>query len=55
MHIFQIYLLQSSTNILEQSKGIKQNWTGAKDIDNCICLIFDHFYKSFVSVRKTGL
>ena len=48
------YLLQSWTKYLEQSKEIKQNLTGTENFDNCFCVIFDCYYKSFISAKKTG-
>ena len=30
---------------MEQSKEIKQNWTGAENFDNCFCVISDCYYK----------
>ena len=35
---------------LEQSKEIKQNWTGAENFDNIFCLFFNNFSCSFSSV-----
>ena len=43
--------LQSWTKHLEQSREIKQNWTGTGNLDNCPCLIFDHYYKHLISGR----
>ena len=46
--------LQSCTKYLDQSKNIKQNWTGAEISDNSFCVIFGRCYISFISGRKTG-
>ena len=43
-------VLQPRKKYLEQSKEIKQNWTGAENFDNIFCLFFDNFSCSFSSV-----
>ena len=45
--------LQSWTKKLEQSKEVKQNWTGAENFENYFCLDFQVYYKSFIFGRKT--
>ena len=37
-------VLQSWKKNLEQSKEIKQNWTGAENFDNVFFLFFDNFF-----------
>ena len=50
----KIYLCrQSWRKYLEQTKGIKQNWPGAENCDNCFSVIFNCYYKSFISGRRT--
>ena len=39
---------------LEQSKEVKENWTGGENVDDCFCIIFNFYYKSFISRVKTG-
>ena len=46
--------LQSWTKYLEKSKDTKQNWTGIENFDFCFCVIFDCYYLSLISGRKTG-
>ena len=46
--------IQSMTKDLEQTKGINQNWSGAKNFYNCFCVIFDCFLKKVISRRNTG-
>ena len=38
----------------KKKKEIKQNWIKVENFDNYFCVIFDHYYKSFVSRKKTG-
>lgn len=33
---------------------IRQNWTETENLDICFCLIFDGYYKSFISGREPG-
>ena len=40
---------------MEQSKDIKQDWTGAENFDNCLCLIFDCYYKYFILLVEVRL
>ena len=47
-HLAQALLLQSSTKYLKQTEEIKQ------DFDNRFCVILQHYYRSFISGRKTG-
>ena len=46
--------IRRATKYLEQSKEIKQNWTGEENFDNCFCTILEGYYKIFVARRKTG-
>ena len=46
--------IQSMTKDLEQTKGINQNWSGAKNFYNCFCVIFDCYLKKVISRRNTG-
>ena len=46
--------LQTWTKYLEKTKDIKQNWTVIENLDNCFYVIFDCYYKSLISGRKTG-
>ena len=36
------------------SKEIKENWTGLGNFEICLCVIFDCYYQTFISTRKTG-
>ena len=40
--------LQSWANTLERGKGMRQSWAGVGNIENCLCIIFDHYYYSSV-------
>ena len=35
--------------IFRTKKKINSNQTGAENFDNCFCVIFDSYYKSFIS------
>ena len=45
--------LQSWTKWSGQSKKIKKNWAEVEKLDNCFCVIFDHYYESFIFRTKT--
>ena len=45
---------QSLTKYLEQSKEIKQNWTGPEKLDICFSVIFNLHYQIFTSENETG-
>ena len=52
--IVHIYIyIKSREKVMEQSKEIKQNWTGSKDFDICFCVIFTAMIKIFISGRET--
>ena len=36
---------------MEQSKEIKQNWAGGENFDNSLIVVFDHYFKRFISGR----
>ena len=47
-HNFQNLLnVQSWTNILEEGKDTKQNYTGAENFGNIFCVIFNLYYNNF--------
>ena len=50
---FQHYL-QFRKKWLEQSKEIKQNWTGRKNFDICFYVIFGCYDHQFISGRDSG-
>ena len=46
--IVHIYIyIKSPEKVMEQSKEIKQNWTGSKDFDICFCVIFHCYDQNF--------
>ena len=51
--MFQHYL-QFRKKWLEQSKEIKQNWTGRKNFDICFYVIFGCYDHQFISGRDSG-
>ena len=44
---------QSWAKYLEQIKEVKQNWARAEDFGNYFRVIFNRYYRSFISGRKT--
>ena len=40
--------------IIGESKEINQNWTGLKNLDICLQVIFGCYDKSFISERESG-
>ena len=50
----KFHSLQSWIKILEQSKEIKRKQAGAEKFDNCLCVIFESYYRIFIYRRKTG-
>ena len=46
------YYLKSCTKYLKQGKEIRQNWTAPETFDIWVCVIFDHYFKTFISGRE---
>ena len=47
--------IRRATKYLEQSKEIKQNWTGEENFDNCFCIILEGYYKILLLEGRLGI
>ena len=52
--IFIFYNSHMITNLIRQSEGIKQNWTGPRNFHIFFCVVFSCYDQSLISGRETG-